>query len=603
MRILLSYSVAHFDPSTPRERQERWGNSANVISRTLYELLGKHGDVTFVDAFDPPDLAGQRFDLFVGIWPNFRKMLAASGAERSVFVAVNMHPAEHNRLLLDFVVEQQLPSDALTTIDILDAEEIGRAIEAADHVLCFGNVATYNSFVEHGVPKRKVRVVNYGSGSAPPAEDESPPPPAIGGETHILYAASEIGLRKGFDIVRGAATRARLERLNAHLHVVGAASYPHYRRELAALEESLGDRMTNHGWVAAGSDEYRELRRRCQFLLFPSLEEGQAGTVLDAMQHGVIPLISANCGVDFAPLGFCEPAVDSPRNVELLERACAQSGEEIARLRAQTLEYYDEFHKGFETELETALSDFVANQTYPPISVVLPVHDREVGLPRVLGLLDAALVSYGNVDLCVILDGCTDRSAEVVERFFAKHDDYPVEVLPTPDVLEVKTDDIGLRRATGRYAVLLQDDRFVYDRNFLFEAAIFLGKSTRAAMFGGPGGVGAPADRIYQADACMRGPLIFRKSFLEEHGYLDTDISFRAGSLGYTVYCALMDVDDEKNYLWLQRTRVADMPTTQAALRRSGQRARRRYLSARKRWLNTAAPLRAASAVRQRLGV
>ena len=127
--------------------------------------------------------------------------------------------------------------------------------------------------------------------------------------------------------------------------------------------DRLSPNVTNHGWLPASSAEYRTLLESCDYLLFPSLEEGQAGTVLDAMACGVIPLISPNCGVDFAPLGFCELEQASATNRELLRRACALSAAERSRLRQETLDYYDEFHAGFDGELERAIDELLAGST------------------------------------------------------------------------------------------------------------------------------------------------------------------------------------------------------------------------------------------------
>jgi hypothetical protein len=357
MRLLLSYSSALFDPRLPAAEQEGWGSSANIISRTLYELLGRRGDVTFVDAAAPDEVSGQRFDAFVGIVRNFRRILEICDVERSILVAVNMHPAEHNALLLDFVVRQNLPSAALHALDVLDLEDHGGAINAADTILCFGNAVTLNSYTQHGVPKERVRLVNYGSDMAAhrPAEQATE-----GADTHLLYSASEIGLRKGFDIVDSAVSAADLEKLGAHLHIVGAPSYPHYRAKLADLEARLGPRISNHGWLAPTSPEYRELLEQVDFLFFPSLEEGQAGTVIDALSCGVIPLISAHCGVDFAPVGFCELETASDHNLQLLRRACRLPAAERRRLRAKSIGYYEEFHADFEPQLDLALSDVLA---------------------------------------------------------------------------------------------------------------------------------------------------------------------------------------------------------------------------------------------------
>lgn len=353
MHSLISYSADHFDPGIPVERHAHWGSSPNVISRTLHAALAKRGEVTFIDATEPGRLAGRAFDVLIGIQRNFGAILERCAAERSVLVAVNMHPAEHNELLLDFVVREELPTSALHALDFHDVDQRSRDLDSADSILLFGNGRTLDSYTDNGVPREKIRLVNYGvdvgvERSADPA-----------GETQVLYCASEIGLRKGFDIVAGLAEDVDLAQLGAHLHIAGAPSYPHYRERLDQLDARLGSRVTNHGWLDPSSAEYRELLESCDYLLFPSLEEGQAGTVLDAMACGVIPLISANCGVDFAPLGFCELRIRSARNRELLRRACALPQSARRRLRSETLEYYEEFHAGFEPELETALHDLL----------------------------------------------------------------------------------------------------------------------------------------------------------------------------------------------------------------------------------------------------
>jgi GT2 family glycosyltransferase len=680
MRILLSYSRALFDPSLPPERHRLWGSSANVISRMLYEILGRHGEVTFADVTAPEEVSGQRFDLFVGIQRNFGKFLESCEIDRSILIAVNMHPEEHNRLLLDFVVREGLPTAAMHPLDLHDAEDRARDIEAADWILMFGNIGTLNSYVRHGVPAEKIKLAYSGSdlwSGRPSVEQRGAP-----GETHFLYCASEIGLRKGFDIVESVMTEADLDRLGAHLHIAGSASYPHYRAKLEQLEERLGDRVTDHGWLNPSGPEYRELLERVDYMFFPSLEEGQVGTVLDAMSCGVIPLISENCGVDFAPLGFCELAISSERNRDLVRRACELSAAERGRLRAWTYEYYDEFHSGFERQADSAVGDLIEGTPRPRVSVVLPVHNKERILEDLLKPLDRALLSYGAVDLCVILDGCTDDSEGVVSRFFEGRDEYPVTILTTPNIFEVRTNNLGLKRATGPYAMVVQDDNFIYEPDCILEAVILMENSSRAAIVGGLAGVNfyprgtkdlvgsgqivaddneaywrqdantdpALKDRIFQVDACVRGPLFFSKAFLEEHGYLDEafaplysddiDICFRAASVGQKAYCILMDVENdsltmrefdadqarwlaeitrrntdlfysrwqpsvEKDYLWLNRTPISAGPKDSFgdAVLRIRHRSRRRYLTARRRWLHAGRLVEVASSARNRLGL
>jgi glycosyltransferase involved in cell wall biosynthesis len=361
MRVLLSYSAEHFDPDLPMEEQIHWGTSANVISRTIYSALSRRGDVTFIDAAQP-DLAPRGpFDLFVGIQRNFGAILERSSPDAGILAAVNMHPAEHNELLLDFVVRERLPSSALHALDVHDVDERARALEAADSILLFGNGRTLASYTRHGIASEKIRLLSYGvdlrNGSASNGSS------GRGREVRILYSASEIGLRKGFDIVASLAEDVDLEGLGAHLHIAGAATYPHYRAKLAELEERLAPRLTNHGWLEPSGEEYRRLLESSDYLLFPSLEEGQAGSVLDAMACGVIPLVSPNSGLDFSPLGFCELETGSARNRDLLRRACALPESERARLRRETLEHYDEFHAGFEARLDEALDELLGGSS------------------------------------------------------------------------------------------------------------------------------------------------------------------------------------------------------------------------------------------------
>src|SRR3954449_9968484 len=122
MHSLISYSADHFDPGIPVERHANWGSSANVISRTLHAALAKRGEVTFVDAAEPPDLSGREFDAFIGIQRNFGTILDSCSVDRSILVGVNMHPAEHNRLLLDFMVREGLPTSAMHPLDLQDVD-------------------------------------------------------------------------------------------------------------------------------------------------------------------------------------------------------------------------------------------------------------------------------------------------------------------------------------------------------------------------------------------------------------------------------------------------------------------------------------------------
>jgi GT2 family glycosyltransferase len=580
MRILLSYSRIHFDPARTPAEHKHWGSSASILARTLYRLLSELGEVTYIEGGEHRQHAGESYDLFVGIDRNFADILKQCRIKRSVLWAVNMHPVERNRLLRDFVKAAGLPDAAYSGWDIVDARASVQAIAGADAILCAGNIATFNSYLRQGVPPRKLKVLNYAVGeSSRPFQGEGSAAP------RFLHVTSEIGLRKGFDILADIFGAPDLLRHDFHLDVVGLPTNPHYEEKLRALQTTLGDRLTVHGWVDSATTAYQALMERADFLVFPTIEEGQAGTVLDAARHGVIPILSRHAGVDFSPLGFFELSPKSQANRDLLRSAMTLDLPGRRHLKAKTVEYYEELHLPFESNLRDSIRRCVAGSPYPPIDIVLPIFNKEHSITPLLTDMDRACRAYGDVQLHLILDGCVDRSEEVVRRFFRRGRPYRVSFDVTPNIFEVRSNNIGLKKATGTYAAVSQDDVHIYDPRLFFEVVTFLDKNPRAAILGtlagvnyyprgttvqGPGQIAmnpnevywrqdaatdpALAHKIFEVDACMRGPLFFRKSFLETRGYLDEvyaplyqddmDICFRAKAAGQKVYCLLGRVEN-----------------------------------------------------------
>jgi glycosyltransferase involved in cell wall biosynthesis len=58
------------------------------------------------------------------------------------------------------------------------------------------------------------------------------------------------------------------------------------------------------GFIDVNSDEFIQLMENCSFIVFPSCAEGMSTSVLTCMNHGLIPIISRNCGIDVGDYGF-----------------------------------------------------------------------------------------------------------------------------------------------------------------------------------------------------------------------------------------------------------------------------------------------------------
>lgn len=629
MRILLSASTHHFDPERDERTNPLAGTSANVLARAFHSALSELGDLTYIGGSrgEIDALAGQSFDLFVGIDAGFSDVVERCDIGRSVYVAVNMHPVEKNDVIGGFARRAGVPRRAFTLDDSVDEGRIAASIEAADYVICEGNVATLNTYVRNGLRRDRIHLFPLGADDVELAARESPIPA-------YAFVAAQAGLRKGVDLLHDMFTSPEIADREFRLHVVGGVGSDFYREKLDDLQGQLGERMVVHGWLDVGSPEYRRLLTQCDFLVCPSLEEGTPGTVKEAVARGVTPIVSRNAGLDFSPLGHLELEPRSRRNVEVLLASLDLDADGRARLARQSFDYYRQFHACYREQIAELLGRIAAGESlYPKVSVVLRVASQQGPERRALELLHAACANYADVELLVTFDGCGEDAERAVREFFASAAPrYGVSFESTPGIGEVRADNLALRRATGDYCAILRESTLLRQTDALAEAVTFLERAPQCAILGGNGGrdfypralraaehdpglvmtaqeLYEPRDaqhdpklahRFFTVDAAGRGPLFVRRSFLEEHGYLDEtyapayaddwDLCLRARGRGFDVWAVQLDVEDagasahtdgsledavyrngalfysrwtfsaEKEHLWLSRTRLYGSP-------------------------------------------
>lgn len=89
-------------------------------------------------------------------------------------------------------------------------------------------------------------------------------------------------------------------------------------------------------------------------------------------------------------------------------------------------------------------------------SLVLTVHDKEFLIDSVLnGIKENTVNSY---ELIVILDGCNDKTPELVYKFRDENPNIKIKIDETPDVFETKANNAGLRLVENDIAIIIQDD-------------------------------------------------------------------------------------------------------------------------------------------------
>lgn len=369
MKILLAYSKRHFDPAVRSADNGLRFSSAAILAAGLYEILSRFGEVDYVDGLEPPrSLPRRHYDLLVSILGGISPLHRLAGFDKTVLFAVNMHPAERNRILHEFNVRYRVCGQALldrTCVFLKTLDDI----KAADAVFMVGNGEVLRSYVRRGVPRSRLRCFNYASALEPVKKTQASP-----GAPVFVYAATEMCLRKGFDIMSRLMEQAARAGENFRLLVIGAAGAGQYRRKLESLQALLGPRMAYGGWVDSSSREYAALLDEGDFILFPSLEEGQAGSVLDAMARGLVPIVTRAAGIDCSPFGFLRPELDSPDNLRIIFRALHAAPEERLRLSRAAGRVYADLHLGWREPLARAFG-YLLNHGSPWPRVIADVRD------------------------------------------------------------------------------------------------------------------------------------------------------------------------------------------------------------------------------------
>ena len=354
--ILLSYAKGAYNPSVPLEKNPSAEFSAAINARILYSVLLKFGNVDYIDSSEWESVKHKHYNLVVAINHNFDNIATNLSYDKLIYYAVNQHPASRNKIIEAFAEKHKKFTKLrrllkLTTLNRYFNSEwekeyapIINSINKADNILCLGNDIVKNSYINNGYPKDKIISINYElmKGKAKQKEYFSPVP-------KILYVGTELCLRKGFDILYELVNKLYDNGYEFELTIIGKPRFAYYFELYKKLKQKLKNKLKYHKLVL--KEEYQNIIKQHDFYIFPTIEEGQAGTVLDAMHKGLIPIITQESGIDFSPLGFLEPKLDSKHNADILKKLFELQVKEKFQLSASTVEYYNQHHVGFEQRL------------------------------------------------------------------------------------------------------------------------------------------------------------------------------------------------------------------------------------------------------------
>lgn len=278
MHCVLSYFADYFQPAAEARFQN---HSAGQIARHLYASLRRFGRVTYLDAAERR--VGLAADLFVGHFWNYLPVSRMGRFRRRIAFYAVSDPDRRRALLYSLAERFQVPVPGWDFPPV--NFEHASTMRDADLVLLVGNSFTRETFREQWQPK--IRLLNYSvdralygaSADGRRADD-------------FCYVATQCGLRKGFmDVLE---TWSGIAPGASKLHVIGGIESPW--DEL--LERANNGNILYHGWIDSHAPEYARILQRCKFAYVPTYEEGQMGSLLEAMHCGCVPITTRASGID-----------------------------------------------------------------------------------------------------------------------------------------------------------------------------------------------------------------------------------------------------------------------------------------------------------------
>lgn len=319
-KALLVYSTYHF------KKKNVFAHSNYQESVVIAEILDQLGfSVDVVNNNRLTKLELKNYDLIFGEGlPVFQAIQQSVGA-RIIYYATGSHPwqcteASLARLSAFNARYRTLPLESTRVQDY----RWGIAASSAEAVICIGNETTRATFLSRGANNTLLVNPSFHFDQSHAAELRRD---VSASRKSALWFGSYGLLHKGLDL----AIEAVRQRPDWTLHVCG-----HTARETAFLDAiDVPDNVHVHGFLNIESDEFRAIIARAMYVILPSCSEGLATSVITAMGRGaMIPLVTAECGVDIGDFGIEIDALSVSAILNVLAKCDRLDDAELLRMSA-----------------------------------------------------------------------------------------------------------------------------------------------------------------------------------------------------------------------------------------------------------------------------
>lgn len=198
---------------------------------------------------------------------------------------------------------------------------------------------------------------------------------------------------------------------------------------------------------------------------------------------------------------------------------------------------------------------------FPKVSIIVPAWNEEKTIARTIQTLINLDYPKDKIEIIIVNDGSTDRTAAVVKQFIAKYKNRDIKLYSKENGGKGSAMNYGFKRAKGEFVVNMDADSFVAPDALKKMLGYFDNKKvasvTPAMSIYKPKGfwlhlqfaefmLGIYLRKIFDLNEAIHvipGPFsAYRKSFFEKYGYIsehnpteDTEIAMRIQSKGYKI--------------------------------------------------------------------
>jgi glycosyltransferase involved in cell wall biosynthesis len=294
------------EPFIMKPSNPRFHNHQNLKqSLQMVRALGDAGfvvDVRDVNCRDP--LPSAKYDLVISHRSDLVADELLEQGGRKVYLATGMNHETYNRNLLIRYGRLNSRRKCYLAPQSLNDEKM-QFVRTSDAVVAYGNRLTAGSWTS--ITRGQVMAFNnYGTvGIDPLRRDWN------SARNNFLFFAGRLQMVRGLDLL------LEIFPHHPHLHLYVCSAFKHEESFCRCYDRELFHTPNIHpiGLVSKGERRFLEIVRRCGSVILPSCSDGQPGSVIEAMQTGLIPLVTRETGLDVEEAGIVVDS-DSEQDIE-----------------------------------------------------------------------------------------------------------------------------------------------------------------------------------------------------------------------------------------------------------------------------------------------